>query len=86
MRIRRYMAALLALGLLLGLCPAAVTEDIGDEITSAAVELAVPEEAVALGGGSEAAPATRNTSRSPNTEADSWSMSGTTSTRTVTAC
>ena len=57
MRIRRYMAALLALGLLLGLCPAAVTEDIGDEITSAAVELAVPEEAVALGGGSEAAPA-----------------------------
>ena len=28
MRIRKHLAALLALGLLLGLCPAAVTEDI----------------------------------------------------------
>ena len=57
MRIRRYMAALLAMGLLLGLCPAAVTEDIGDEIASAAVELAVPEEEMALGGAPDAAPA-----------------------------
>lgn len=53
MRIRRLLAALLALGLLLGLCPAAVTEDIGGEIASAAVELAVPEEALSLGGGPE---------------------------------
>ena len=35
--------------MLVGLCPAAVTEDQENDITSAAVELTVPEEEVALG-------------------------------------
>ena len=50
MRNRKYLAALVALCLLVGLCPAAVTEDQDIDITSEAVELTVPEEEVALEG------------------------------------
>ena len=48
---KKTLAALLALCLLIGLCPAAVTEDFQDEVLSEAVECTVPEEEVALGGG-----------------------------------
>ena len=50
MRNRKYLAALIALCLLVGLCPAAVTEDLDIDITNEAVELTVPEEEVALEG------------------------------------
>ena len=53
MRMRKTLAALVALCLLAGLFPAAIMEDVEEEIISAPVELVMPEEELALGGESE---------------------------------
>ena len=54
MRIFKHPAALIALCLLVGLCPAAVTENMENEVVSEAVELIVPEVEQTLGDGTEA--------------------------------